>query len=209
MRILGVFSLSWMVAVLVACVTINVYFPAVAAERAADQIIQDVWGQTPPPGGAETTPAEQPPPQSRSENGWQRPLAVVVEGVLQVLIPVAHAAAPSVDISSPAIQQITASMERRYHKLKPYYESGAIGLTQDALIAVRTLKVVPLAKRGHLRQLVAAANTDRNALYREIARANGHPEWEEKIRHVFARRWISNAPNGWYYRNDNGQWVQK
>ena len=28
-----------------ACVTINVYFPAAAAEKAADKIIEDVWGE--------------------------------------------------------------------------------------------------------------------------------------------------------------------
>lgn len=28
---------------LVACVTINIYFPAAAAQEAADQIIDDVW----------------------------------------------------------------------------------------------------------------------------------------------------------------------
>jgi len=35
-----------------ACVTINIYFPAAAAEKAADRIIDEVWqlreGQTPP-----------------------------------------------------------------------------------------------------------------------------------------------------------------
>jgi hypothetical protein len=29
--------------VLTACVTINIYFPAAAAQEAADQIIDDVW----------------------------------------------------------------------------------------------------------------------------------------------------------------------
>ena len=29
--------------ILSACVTINIYFPAAAAEKAADQIIDDVW----------------------------------------------------------------------------------------------------------------------------------------------------------------------
>lgn len=28
---------------LTACVTINIYFPAAAAEKAADQIIEEVW----------------------------------------------------------------------------------------------------------------------------------------------------------------------
>ena len=30
-------------AVLTACVTINIYFPAAAAEKAADKIIDEVW----------------------------------------------------------------------------------------------------------------------------------------------------------------------
>lgn len=30
-------------AILPACVTINIYFPAAAAEKAADKIIDDVW----------------------------------------------------------------------------------------------------------------------------------------------------------------------
>ncbi len=30
-----------------ACVTINIYFPAAAAEKAADQIIDEVWQKTP------------------------------------------------------------------------------------------------------------------------------------------------------------------
>lgn len=39
-----------------ACVTINIYFPAAAAEKAADRIIDEVWqlregaGDAPPPG---------------------------------------------------------------------------------------------------------------------------------------------------------------
>jgi hypothetical protein len=32
-----------LVSVLTACVTINIYFPAAAAQEAADQIIDDVW----------------------------------------------------------------------------------------------------------------------------------------------------------------------
>ncbi|MGP1718662.1 MAG: hypothetical protein ACTS9Y_15935 [Methylophilus sp.] len=39
--------------VLTACVTINIYFPAAAAEKAADKVIDEIWqtpaGQTPAP----------------------------------------------------------------------------------------------------------------------------------------------------------------
>ncbi|WP_167759943.1 hypothetical protein [Methylotenera oryzisoli] len=39
---------NWSIALLLACalpacVTINIYFPAAAAEKAADKIIDDVW----------------------------------------------------------------------------------------------------------------------------------------------------------------------
>lgn len=34
---------SALVSVMPACVTINIYFPAAAAEKAADKIIDDVW----------------------------------------------------------------------------------------------------------------------------------------------------------------------
>ena len=46
------------------------------------------------------------------------------------------------------------------------------------------------------------------ALYREIARLNGHPEWVDDIRRTFAERWVAKADRGWYYR-EGGAWKQK
>ena len=60
-----------------------------------------------------------------------------------------------------------------------------------------------------VQQLVAEENRDRNALYAEIARANGHPEWESEIRSTFARRWVDNAPGGWWYQDAAGVWKRK
>jgi len=34
------------------CITINIYFPAAAAEKAADKIIDEVWQQRPTPADA-------------------------------------------------------------------------------------------------------------------------------------------------------------
>ena len=39
----------------------------------------------------------------------------------------------------------------------------------------------------------------------EIARANNHPEWEADIRKTFAKRWIDNAPKGWWYEDASRQ----
>jgi uncharacterized protein YdbL (DUF1318 family) len=191
---------------LAACVTINVYFPAVAAERAADRIIQEVWDAPPGPSDPQAEPA--PEPQSRAPGAprWWQILAMTA---IDALITPAQAQSPDIDVSSPAIRRITAAMEQRHQQLRPLYESGAIGLTRNAEIAIRDMAAVPLSQRNEVRRLVAAENADRAALYREIARANGHPEWESEIRDVFARRWIANAQTGWYYQNPQGAWQRK
>ncbi len=50
-----------MLALLVACVTINVYFPAAAAQEAADRIINKVYGSEGE--GGESAPAPKPESQ--------------------------------------------------------------------------------------------------------------------------------------------------
>ncbi len=94
-------------------------------------------------------------------------------------------------------------------ELEGFFSSGAIGLTSDGLVEIRDANAVALADRNRLRKLVSDDNADRNSLYREIAGANGHPEWEADIRSTFAERWIANARAGWYYKSKAGAWTQK
>jgi uncharacterized protein YdbL (DUF1318 family) len=184
-----------------ACVTINVYFPAAAAEKAADRIIDDVWGGTPPP----SAPATPPPTSSLQRLDAQR----VAVALLDLLIPVAAAGEPDIDASSPEITRIKTQMERRFAELKPQLDAGVIGLGADGYIAVRDPAAVPLASRNAVRTMVANENADRAALYREIATVNGQPQWEAQIREVFASRWIAKAAAGWWYQDAAGQWKQK
>jgi uncharacterized protein len=188
-----------------ACVTINVYFPAAQAERAADRIINDVWGPD-----AARRDGE---PQSRlHEQDWGLEAIDTVRlaslAVLDFIVPRAEAQA-DFDIETPEIRALTAAMNTRHRQLKPSYDSGAIGLTADGLVDIRDRNLVPLAERNTVRQLVDAENSDRNALYRAIAVANGHPEWEADIRRTFAQRWIARAESGWWYRTPAGAWAQK
>ena len=182
---------------LAACVTINVYFPAAAAEKAADRIIEDIWG-----------PEKGPKPAGNEQSSVGRFAGDVLVAALDFVIPAAHAQA-DIDISSPAIRALTASMKGRAGQLEPFFSSGAVGLTADGLLEVRDANAVALADRNKLRKLVADDNADRNSLYREIAGANGHPEWEADIRSTFAERWIANARAGWYYKSKAGAWTQK
>jgi uncharacterized protein YdbL (DUF1318 family) len=115
----------------------------------------------------------------------------------------------NLEINTPAIAALQASMQKRHAELAPLYNSGAVGLTRDGLIALRDPNAVPLPQRQQVNGLVSAENADRAALYREIARANGKPEWEAEIRATFAQRWIDKAQSGWHYQNNAGAWTRK
>ena len=61
-------NLVWVSAaalVLPACVTINIYFPAAAAEKAADKIIDEVWQIDPDKQPAKQPDAPAPVPTSK------------------------------------------------------------------------------------------------------------------------------------------------
>lgn len=124
-------------------------------------------------------------------------------------MPLPVFAAADLEINTPAISGLKNAMQQRHGQLAGHYASGAVGLTRDGLVAVRDAALVPLAQRQAVNGLVAAENQDRQALYREIARANGHPEWEEEIHATFAQRWVQKAAPGWWYQNHAGAWVRK
>lgn len=113
-----------------------------------------------------------------------------------------------IDVSSPAITQLKTSMQERHTDLQGFYENGAIGLTRDGKIAIKDISAVPLPQRAAVNALVSAENQDRSALYREIARANNHPEWEANIRATFSQRWIDRAQSGWWIQGPSG-WSKK
>jgi len=186
-----------------ACVTINVYFPAAAADKAADQVIDNITK-----GSGSSTP-----PQSfrAPDRSADQVLLAAVGNALYALVPAAQAqGAESLDVSSPAITRITSSMQGRWGDLEKFFASGAIGLTNNGNIEVRDLNAVALPDRAAVKRLVSEDNADRAQLYTEIAKANNHPEWEGDVRKSFARRWVAKAAkSGWYYQDDSGAWKQK
>lgn len=112
------------------------------------------------------------------------------------------------EIDTPAIRALTAAMKARHDALEPHYRSGALGQAANGEVVLRDASQVPLPQRAKVNALVAAENADRAALYREIARANGHPEWQDEIRATFAERFIARAPAGWWVERAGG-WERK
>lgn len=194
---------------LTACVTVNVYFPAAAAEKAVDKFVKDVYGESTEDGDQKDKTDD---PVDENTSSYRVTPDDTAPGLVMWLvdfvIPVAVAAQPNIDISTPATNKLKASMKARHQKLLPFYNSGAVGMTANALLVVRDPKAIPLKQRNVVKQLVAEENRDRNQLYKEIAVANKHPEWESEIRKLFAKRWIANALSGWWY-NDGSGWKQK
>lgn len=200
MRKIAVTLVSLASMLVVACVTINVYFPEAAAVEAADRIIDKVRGDD----ASNTTSRIAP----RSRNDVPM-LATFAAGIGNFLVSDANAQGNvDFDKPSPQKQALENSLANRFPSLKPYLDSGAIGLTDAGLLDFRDRNLVPLKDRNTVVQLVAAQNNDWNALYAEIARLNGHPEWQDSIRRTFAERWVAKADRGWYYR-EGGSWRQK
>jgi hypothetical protein len=181
---------------LAACVTINVYFPAAEAQEAAAEFVDKVIGDD----AKKDEPTPVKPPQASLQPRFN---------LMSFLINDAQAQTVDITIRTPAIQAIQARMAARFQdSLEAHFDSGALGFGSDGLVAVRDATKVALKDRVAVNQSVAEDNRDRKAVYREIAVANGHPEWEGQIRDTFAKQWIASARAGWWYQ-DGAAWKQK
>ena len=195
----------WLIGLLmilmVSCVTVNIYFPAAAIQKAADQIVDDVHKA--PEQKPEQSPGQKPEqvPDKSSELPWFRMVGV---GVSE-----AQAAAVDLNVSTPAIRALKASIANRYPQLQPLYAKGAIGETNTGSVVVRDVGALSLKEKADLSRLVDEENRDRAALYTEIVKANNLDMGTlAEVQKLFANSWRAKSPGGWI-QQDNGQWVKK
>ena len=180
--------------VLVACVTININFPAAQATDIADKIVNDIYKTKP----------KQTKSSDSSDRWTSKPLLIVA---LDWVSSPAHAV--DIDASSPEVRRIQAQLKARNGELASFYSSGAVGLTHKGMLTVRDKKAVPLKSRAKVKKIVKADNKDRLALYKSIASASGHPEWTGKLQMIFAKKWVENGQAGLWYQDRSGNWKQK
>ena len=186
-------SLAIATLLLSACVTVNIYFPAAAVERAADQIVKETWGG----------PGEQPskePPKTNLKQSLLDNFALAQN---------AYAQEADINVSNPAIRALKDSIRSRSDAIKPFMDKGNVGIGADGLLVVRSTDGLSLKERADVQQLVDAENRDREALYAEIAKANGiAKEAVPKIKTIFAKSWMDQARPGWWIQ-DGGSWRRK
>jgi len=184
--------------ILVACVTINIYFPAAAVEKAADQIVQETWGDN----GAQPVPDKQ--EKQGLLNYWNRVAGFIIGP------STAHAQEADINVTTPAIRALKGTIADRAGSIKPYMDTGNVGIGGNGLLVVRTTDGLSLKDKAAVTRLVDAENKDRMALYREIAEANGFsPDRIADIQRIFAASWIKQARGGWWVQSEGGAWSQR
>ncbi len=177
----------------ISCVTINIYFPAEEIRGAADKIVNEVWGNG-DNDGSDVTPQQQSNPGS---------------SLLDLFLPLNAYAAQDINVSTPAIRNIKASIKDRSDALIEFLNNGAVGLSHNGLLKIRSSKGLNLKQKSQLNKLVKAENNDRKRLYQEISVANKFPDKVADVQNIFADSWRKKAKKGWYLEKSDGSWMQK
>jgi len=192
----GFFKLSFLMVFLASCVTVNIYFPAAAVQKAADEIVQDV---------RQTDKKEEPKPEDRKQmNRLYQELKKLSLG------PATANAQIDIEASTPAIRALKDSMKQRFPQLQPFYDKGGIGENNTGFLENRDLGNLGLKEKADLSRLVEQENKDRKDLYAEIMKANKFgADALPRIQKLFANSWRENSQAGWWIQNDSGEWEKK
>ncbi|OEU70733.1 MAG: hypothetical protein BA863_14700 [Desulfovibrio sp. S3730MH75] len=182
-----------------ACVTVNIYFPAAQVEKAAEDIVDDVYG---------TNPQDPAKPNGDSSS---------LPSFLALLTPSeAHAQSVTTsDIeglkkSNSVIRGLKQSITSTHQELIPYYNGGNIGIDNKGLLKFRSKDGLKISDTAKVRRLVAQDNKNRKELYAEVATSMNIPGSEiEKVTNIFTEVWQTRAPASWWIQDASGNWKQK
>lgn len=191
-------SLAFVLAFLpTACVTVHIYFPAAAVQKAADRIVDETWGEAQETG--------------RPTSQIHRPYGSHHQRYASLTwVSPAFAQEADINVSNPAIRAIKARMKQHSTQLQPFMDAKKVGINRDGFLQVLDTAGLGLKERAEVNQLVEAENRDRQSLYQEIARANNFPNSRvNDIQKIFARSWRDQAKKGWSIQSDGGQWTTR
>jgi uncharacterized protein YdbL (DUF1318 family) len=187
-KLWGSLILTPVLLAILACVTINIYFPEATVKKVAEDIVEEV-----------RKPAE--------KEKDKKAAAVPTESFL--FVPAAYAQQET-EVSTPAIRAIKEALKDRFPRLEPYFDRGNLGESNGGFVEIRDETELSLKEKGELRNLVKDENADRGNLYAEVARAlNIDASQIPRIQKIFASSWIKNSRSGWWIQQDDGEWVKK
>jgi len=186
----------YLIIFIAACVTVNIYFPAAAVQKAADEIVEDVRKTE--------RKEEQKPDEKQKLNQLFQELKDLIWGPKEVYAQI------DIEVSTPAIRALKDSMKGRFSQLKPFYDRGNIGENNVGLLETKDLTGLNLKEKADVSRLVEQENKDRKDLYTEIMKANKFgPEVMPQIQKIFANSWRGKSRPNWWIQNDKGEWEKK
>jgi uncharacterized protein len=169
------FPLLWVMA----CVTINIYFPAEKVESVAGEIVQDIRGL---------------PPREEDKSSPNRKEGRL-EWIRVALSPSQAWAQDFTGVSNPTIRALKEQMKRRYEQLKPFYQKGVLVEGDDGYVSMKESSGLDLKTMRDVKALVTAENKDRRSLYTEVAQAlKIDLSQVDRVAAIFAAEWKKTAP---------------
>lgn len=179
---------------IMACVTVNIYFPAGEIQQAAEEIVDEVRPEQPGEQGSFLDPVHL---------RW-------FTWLVPSLGPDVAFAQVDINISTPSIRALRASLAGRFNSLKKFYKRGALGENNRGYVEIRDQSGLNLKEKADLRKLAKAESRDRKALYTEILQANNlEARFLPEVEKIFANSWRKKAVPGSGIQKDDGTWVRK
>jgi len=165
-------SLFSMLFFVVACVTINIYFPAEKVGTVAKDIVDEVRGQKNSPKDADEDKTS------------------FLENVIFYASSSVAFADDETSVSNPTIRALKEKLKQRFPRMKPYYQIGLLKEQDDGYVSLVSTKGLNLKQKRDLKNMVKAENRDRHDLYLAVAKAlNISPSEVNRVAEIFAGQW--------------------
>lgn len=180
-----------------ACVTVNIYFPAAQVERAAEDIVEDIYG------------TDSKDEQKNDQSSLHSFLALITPNQAHAQ-SVTKSDIESLNKSNSAIRGLKKTIADDHKQLLPYYNSGNIGIDNQGYLKIINKNGLNIKDTAKLRRIISQDNETREKLYTEVAASMNIPGSEiVKIKTIFADVWQKRAPAGWFIQDAAGNWKKK
>jgi hypothetical protein len=158
-----------------ACVTINIYFPAEKVESVAGEIVSEIRGQE--------------SEENKDESKKNDKSSSLRQSLFAFWCSTAWADEITT-VSNATIRALKQAMKNRYAQMRPFYQKGMLREGNDGYVSVNDAGELGLKQKRDLNNLVAAENKDRRKLYAEVAKAlEIDPSQTGRVAEIFAKEW--------------------
>ena len=191
-----------------AVITVNIYFPTEAVQKAAEDILNEIEADE------TTNPLDLIEGEIESEIEDNEQQSYMLKEIKNFVLgnQIVYAEGENIDIhvTTPAIRKVISSMRTRNRKIRGFKQKGIIGETSLGKLEIRDFKSVGGSEIRIIKQLLKAENSDRDSLYKELAIANNISESDiQRIRDVFGKTHKRRLKTGDWYKGEDGKWKKK